>query len=1160
MNRFLSYLGLSVLFCVGSCSSNSAEGVFDDPRVLPVPEVQVSVTDLTANVRWSISEEIQNVRYTYEFYRGESSTPQESATTRYSSHDFDLVEGENFRIRVRTTAPAGSTEWTDSDFSDFVSFTSEGVDPTPEEPDDDPTVDPGVTFGLPLANENDGVLRAFPGAEGGGMYTTGGRGGEVYHVTNLNDSGPGSFRDAVSKSNRTIVFDVAGTIALASKLKITSSNLTIAGQTAPGDGICIRNYTVELQGDNIIIRYLRFRMGDTTQTEDDALGGRYHSNIVIDHCSMSWCTDECASLYANRNFTMQWCIISESLCNSVHEKGKHGYGGIWGGRNASFHHNLLAHHWSRNPRFDHPYVYDHNNAATIEQYHGNVDFRNNAIYNWGQSENCYGGELCRLNLVNNYYKEGPASKSNKYFFVAYANSCESCAGYGYTYEELMPRIYADGNLYLKRDGSQASSAVTDEYPLNDATPHSLRLDLCSARGEVSAVNTGYWGLAVEAGKRYDLEFYVRSEGTSRCRASIVTSSGKRVASSDVTLSSDGQWHRYTVTMEPDVTGTGNTLQITFPAEGRVWLDYVSLFPEDTFNGRKNGLRKDVAELIAGLHPAFIRWPGGCIVEGLTLENRVKWKETVGDPVTRPGEYNLWGYRSTYGFGYHEFLQFCEDIGSDAMFVCNAGMSCLFRNGDYVQGEALEPLIQDALDAIEYAMAKNGHPEPFPLKYVEVGNENVFWRYAENYNRFHKAIKERYPQITVITALMFSKDIDRLDEVEMIDPHYYETPDWFYNNAGVYDKLSRRTPYKVYVGEYAAVGRSDLYSSLAEAAYLTGVERNSDKVQLVSYAPLLSNSHFNTNHLIVLDNQGSYGRSNYHVMKLFSENRPDYNVPVSIKGEQTSVPYSPEGYVGLATGGTSAEFRDFKVESGGRTVYSTSGFSDFGDRWKAVRGEWSVEDGALCQSSGSGDALAFLDGVDVPDCVISLKARKLDGREGFKVVFGMKDEGHYFMADMGSHTNESVIFREIGDNGSVSLFDYRNQEPVLKDHWYDVRIVISGSVWKCYMDGRLIYTYDHRIVNKHYAVAGIDRDAGELVVKLVNGTATPWETSLVLKGGRPVSDTARKIELTSDEFTDENSFENPLKVSGRESIMETGGSRTPVVCAPRSLTIFRIPVK
>ena len=462
MNRFFSYLGLSVLFCVGACSSNSAEETLDGGgRVLPVPTVSVTVKELTANVQWSLSEQVTNVRYTYEFYRGEAASPAETATTRYTSHDFELTEGESYRVRVRATSPVGTSEWQDSPFSEFVSFTSEGPEPDPDEPDDTQPGD-GSMFGLPLANENDGVVRAFPGAEGGGMYATGGRGGEVYHVTNLNDSGAGSFRDAVSKSNRTIVFDVAGTIALNSKLKITSSNLTIAGQTAPGDGICIRNYTVELQGDNIIIRYLRFRMGDTTKTEDDALGGRYHANIVIDHCSMSWCTDECASLYANRNFTMQWCIISESLCNSVHAKGEHGYGGIWGGKDASFHHNLLAHHVSRNPRFDHPYVYDKNNASIIEQYHGHVDFRNNAIYNWGQNESCYGGELCWLNMVNNYYKEGPASKSNKYFFVAYGNSCSSCASYGYSYEEIMPRIYADGNLYLKRDGSQAAFS-TDNY-------------------------------------------------------------------------------------------------------------------------------------------------------------------------------------------------------------------------------------------------------------------------------------------------------------------------------------------------------------------------------------------------------------------------------------------------------------------------------------------------------------------------------------------------------------------------------------------------------------------------------------------------------------------------------------------------------------------------
>lgn len=721
------------------------------------------------------------------------------------------------------------------------------------------------------------------------------------------------------------------------------------------------------------------------------------------------------------------------------------------------------------------------------------------------------------------------------------------------------------------DGSQSAYTITDEYPLNPATPNALRLDLSSARGEVSAVNSGYWGIAVEPGKSYDLEFYVRSEGTPWCRAAIVAPDGAAIARHDMHLTADGQWHRYTVTLTPDAGGKKNTLQITFPAEGRVWLDYVSLFPRETYKGRPNGLRKDVATMIEELQPAFIRWPGGCIVEGLTFENRVKWKETIGPAVERPGEYNLWGYRSTYGFGYHEFLQFCEDIGADGMFVCNAGMSCLFRNGDYIQGDALEPLIQEALDAIEYAIgdaettewgavrAKNGHPEPFPLKYVEVGNENIFGRYAANYNRFHKAIKAKYPHLTVITALMFSNDIERLDEVEMIDPHYYETPDWFYNNADVYDKLPKNLPYKVYVGEYAAVGQSNLYASLAEAAYLTGVERNADKVQLVSYAPLIQNAHYGQNHLIVLDNEQVYGRTNYQVMKLLAENRPDVNVATRISGEQLAKPHSPKGFIGLSTGNTSAQFRDLKVTSKGRTLYSTD-WSDFDSRWEPIRGEWRVEDGILTQPTPAGDALLRLKDLEVGDCTITLKARKLAGYEGFRVVFGMQDERHYFMADMGGYTNESVLFREIGDKGSVSLFDYRNQEPVEANQWYDVRIEIRGNVWKCYLDNELKYTYRYQIVTKHYAVAGLDRDRGELVVKLVNGEDKPWQTSLALSGGSVAPTRAERIVLTSDSPRDENSFEQPEKIKGRSSMFRVEGRNVPVECAPYSLTILRIPVK
>lgn len=274
---------------------------------------------------------------------------------------------------------------------------------------------------------------AFPGAEGFGQNTTGGRGGEVIFVTTLDDFGRGSLRAALSQSGpRIILFQVSGTIRLRSDLVINNGDVTIAGQTAHGGGITLRDYPVTVSADNVIIRYVRFRMGDATQQEGDALGGRFQKNIMIDHCSMSWSTDECVSFYANENTTVQWCYITESLRNSVHEKGSHGYGGIWGGKNASFHHNLLAHHSSRNPRLG-------ETAGTAFALTDLVDLRNNVIYNWG-GNSCYGGEAMNVNIVNCYYKPGPATTSTERIVSIDKNMNEGTEVY-----DIWGKYYIAGN-------------------------------------------------------------------------------------------------------------------------------------------------------------------------------------------------------------------------------------------------------------------------------------------------------------------------------------------------------------------------------------------------------------------------------------------------------------------------------------------------------------------------------------------------------------------------------------------------------------------------------------------------------------------------------------------------------------------------------------------
>lgn len=450
---------LSVLAVSACMNSKPYEPEKPEDKDLAAPTgVAVSGVAGTTTLGFQWSAVTGATQYRYRLLKG--NTEDKTGTVSATSVSFDGLTPDTV-YKFDVCAVSGSIE---SSWSTRIEAR------TKAETKPDTPADPASRYAemkIP-ACEEDGAARAFPGAEGGGMYTTGGRGGKVYHVTKLSDDGSnGTLRYGIEKADRplTIVFDVAGTIALSKALVISKGDLTIAGQTAPGDGICIRDRYTQVKADNVIIRFIRFRLGDEgagAGDGDDCIWGRYLSNLVLDHCSMSWSIDEGASFYANSNMTMQWCIIGESMKQSIHSKDSHGYGGIWGGENASFHHNILAHHDSRNPRFDHPHIYENH---VTPAHRGVVDFRNNVIYDWG-SNNSYGGEGygagkgTGINMVGNTYKPGPSSTDRRWIMDAYGVYTSTCSTCGKKdIDDGYPLLYLEGNTHTKYSDISADNAL-----------------------------------------------------------------------------------------------------------------------------------------------------------------------------------------------------------------------------------------------------------------------------------------------------------------------------------------------------------------------------------------------------------------------------------------------------------------------------------------------------------------------------------------------------------------------------------------------------------------------------------------------------------------------------------------------------------------------------
>ncbi|WP_291870880.1 alpha-L-arabinofuranosidase C-terminal domain-containing protein [Maribacter sp.] len=740
------------------------------------------------------------------------------------------------------------------------------------------------------------------------------------------------------------------------------------------------------------------------------------------------------------------------------------------------------------------------------------------------------------------------------------------AGYKWTTEEF------PGWSLKAEGGAKAVMKLTKNNPLFESTPNSLQVDI-SKPGIATLVNSGYWGMGVKKDEQYNLRFYVRdSKYTGKLNIQLVSSSGEVLENKVVELKNTAKWHEYKLALTSNKTDKKANLAFKFEGKGTVWLDYVSLFPQKTFKNRPNGLREDVVKALTDLNPGFVRWPGGCVVEGISLDNRYEWKETLGDPAARKGEYGLWGYRNTYGFGYHEFLQFCEDTNSEGMYVCNVGIGCQARSGDACSIHNVQFYVDDVLDAIEYAIgdestkwgakrAEAGHSKPFPLKYVEIGNENYGELYNERFDIFYKAIKEKYPQLILISNHGLGSDVKNVAKTDMIDPHWYVAPNFFFKNADIFDDQPREG-YKVYVGEYACnqgVGSGNMLAALSEAAFITGMERNSDLVTMASYAPLFENKNDRTwpVNLIWIDNMQVVGRSSYYVQKMTTENMPTYNLGTKISAKPVETrPLNIDGNVGVGSWSTQVDYKDFEV------IYEDGKTEVLDIRSNTIQsGEWTVSDTVVSQNTMSNMTGLFLEKKLEGDYTVKLKAKKVRGNEGFLIYFGMTNnnkDGH--LLNIGGWNNTQTALEGLADGNVSEMLTKFVPQKVENNKWYAIEITKKANALKIMVDGKELLSYTPTDIKKQFVVSGYDETTQEVIVKVVNADDTSWSPSIDLLNGHEIKATGKAIVLSANSPEEENSFEEPLKISPEEVVYTGYSSNFTYNFLPYSYTVLRIKVE
>jgi len=693
--------------------------------------------------------------------------------------------------------------------------------------------------------------------------------------------------------------------------------------------------------------------------------------------------------------------------------------------------------------------------------------------------------------------------------------------------DVKPRRWPAWSLVAGK-GAKVLAALDSAQPLNPQNPNSLRLDIsATAGGRVGVANEGFHGIAVGQDAEYALSFYARGGGGMQqtLGVSLEDMDGKVLAAAKIEGLGPA-WQKFAATLKSAGTTTAGRLVVSTESTGTLWLDSVSLFREGARQGRFAVLRSDLAEMLDQMRPSFVRFPGGCFVEGNKLANAFRWKNTIGDPAKRPGHWNLWGYRSTDGLGYHEYLQMCEDLGAEPLFVINCGMA----HEDSIAVRDLGPWVEDALDAIEYAngpaestwgsrRAKAGHPAPFHLRYLEIGNENGGPVYQDHYRLFYDAIKAKYPEMHLV-----ANELTRQRPTEILDEHYYNSAEFFLARANQYDKYQRNGP-RIYVGEYAVTehcGHGNLRAAIGEAAFMTGMERNADVVVMASYAPLFVNAGWRqwNPDAIVFDNARVFGTPSYHLQKMFSRSRGDVVLAMEFNAPEVAVP-SKGGAVGVGTWSTQAEYKDIRVTQGDKVLFQSNSSKDRAG-WRIHGGRWQFKDGVLRQTADGTDLRAIVGDKSWRDYTLTLKARKLSGAEGFLILFNVQDESAKSWWNIGGWGNvrHAVEHAGIGDSGVPGHIE--------TGRWYDIRIETLGPRVRCFLDGKLVHDINPSM-RAMYAVASRATTTGDVILKVVNASAEPQATAIELIGLQGKVKSATATVLTSADLDDENSFAEPNKV-------------------------------